>query len=226
MRLVIGPGMAALATLLLPGCATVIRGTSQKFVILSSPPEARVTLSTGQSCVTPCKLKLKRKRGFTATFTKPGFEPYRAAVKSRFSGGGAAATAGNVLLGGLIGAAVDGSSGALDDLTPNPLKVKLTESPAPAPADTAPRAPDPLAAPSSSPSRSDASRTRRTKRYPSSFDRAKAARKPATAIRPAKSWVPSNASGTIVSTIIARIAPAAIAWTDAIQAGSSPSKAT
>jgi hypothetical protein len=157
MGLKIGLGMAALATLLLPGCATVTRGTSQKFVILSSPPEAQVALSTGQACVTPCKLKLKRKHGFTATFTKPGYAPYRAEVRSKVSGGGAAATAGNVLLGGLIGAAVDGSSGALNDLTPNPLKVKLIESPAadaPAPAEAPPNPPalDREPAPASEPS--------------------------------------------------------------------------
>jgi hypothetical protein len=120
--------VAAVAALLLTGCATVTRGTSQKFAIESAPPGAGVALSTGQTCVTPCKLKLKRKHGFTATFTKTGFETYRTEVKSKFSGGGAAATAGNVLIGGLIGAAVDGSSGALNNLTPNPLKVKLVES--------------------------------------------------------------------------------------------------
>jgi len=123
-----GHCVAAAAALLLPGCATVTRGTSQKFAIESIPPRADVALSTGQACVTPCRLKLKRKHGFTATFTKAGYETYRAEVKSKFSGGGAAATAGNVLIGGLIGAAVDGSSGALNNLTPNPLKVKLVES--------------------------------------------------------------------------------------------------
>jgi len=126
--------VAAIAAVLLPGCATVTRGTSQKFAIESSPPKAAVALSTGQTCVTPCRLKLKRKHGFTATFTKTGYETYRAEVKSRFSGGGAAATAGNVLIGGLIGAAVDGSSGALNNLTPNPLKVELVASAASTPA--------------------------------------------------------------------------------------------
>jgi hypothetical protein len=126
--------IAATAALLLPGCATVIRGTSQKFVIESSPPSADVALSTGQACVTPCRLKLKRRQGFTATFTKAGYEPFRAEVKSKLSGGGAAAAAGNVLVGGLIGAAVDGSNGSLNDLTPNPLKVRLIERGVAAPA--------------------------------------------------------------------------------------------
>jgi PEGA domain len=117
-------GLAA-ATMLLPACATVTRGTSQKFAIESTPAQAEVALSTGQTCITPCKLKLKRKHGFTATFNKPGYETLRAQVKSKFSGGGAAAGAGNLLVGGIIGAAVDGSSGAMNNLTPNPLVVTL-----------------------------------------------------------------------------------------------------
>jgi hypothetical protein len=111
--------------MLLPACATITRGTSQKYVIESTPAQAEVALSTGQKCVTPCKLKLKRKHGFTATFNKPGYETLQAQVKSKFSGGGAAAGAGNVLMGGVIGAVVDGTNGSMNNLTPNPLQVTL-----------------------------------------------------------------------------------------------------
>lgn len=154
-------GVAA-ATLLLPACATITRGTEQKYAIQSTPSEAQVELSTGQTCTTPCKLKLKRKHGFTATFTKPGYQTATAQVKSKLSGGGAAAGAGNVLVGGIIGGLVDGSSGALNNLTPNPLNVQLvaiaSEAPAAveapaadaataeAPAAEAPAAPAPTAA--------------------------------------------------------------------------------
>ncbi len=117
-------GLAAVS-MLLPACATVTRGTSQKYAIESTPAEAQVALSTGQTCVTPCKLKLKRKHGFTATFNKPGYEPLEAQVKSKFSGGGAAAGAGNIIAGGIIGAVVDGSNGSMNNLTPNPLQVTL-----------------------------------------------------------------------------------------------------
>ncbi|HEX8379141.1 MAG TPA: hypothetical protein VF619_01175 [Allosphingosinicella sp.] len=123
-RLLTVCGLAA-ATMLLPACATVTRGTSQKYVIESEPPQADVALSTGQKCVTPCKLKLKRKHGFTATFNKPGYAQQEAQVKSKFSGGGAAAGAGNILAGGVIGAVVDGTNGSLNNLTPNPLMVTL-----------------------------------------------------------------------------------------------------
>jgi hypothetical protein len=41
--------------------------------------------------------------------------------------------AGNVLVGGLIGVAVDAGSGATQELVPNPLNVTLEPLPAPAP---------------------------------------------------------------------------------------------
>lgn len=137
-------GVAA-ATLLFPACATVTRGTQEQFAIVSEPPEADVALSTGQTCRTPCKLKLKRKTGFTATFTKEGYEPLQAEVTSKVMGGGAVAGAGNILLGGVVGAVVDGSNGSLNDLRPNPLKVQLVPT-GQASAATAPAAPADAAA--------------------------------------------------------------------------------
>lgn len=142
---------ATLVVANLSACATVTRGTKQKFEITSEPSAAQVTTTLGDKCVTPCNLKLKRKEAFTATFTKEGYETQQVNVRSKFSGGGAAAGAGNILIGGFIGAGVDASSGALNNLEPNPLKVILTpvapkvEEPAvaaaPAPAtDTAPAA--------------------------------------------------------------------------------------
>lgn len=115
----------AIATLLLPACATVTRGTKEKFVIESSPSDADVALSTGITCKTPCRLKLKRKHAFTATFTKDGYETLEASVDSETKGGGIAAGAGNILVGGIVGGILDGSNGSMKDLTPNPLKVTL-----------------------------------------------------------------------------------------------------
>jgi len=119
-------GAAVLAVSSLSACATVTRGTKQKFEISSVPPGADVELSTGVKCVTPCKLKLKRKTEFTARLTKEGYEPAEVAVQSKIRGGGVAGAAGNLLIGGIIGGIVDGTNGSMNDLTPNPLKVTLT----------------------------------------------------------------------------------------------------
>jgi len=160
------------ASLMLPACATVTRDSSQKFNIETTPTAANVELSTGQACVSPCNLKLKRKNGFTVTAKKEGYEPAKAVVDSRVRGGGVAGGAGNILLGGLVGIAVDASSGAMNDLTPNPLHLTLkpvavveapvvpaAEAVATAPTaeaapttEAAPAAPSANAAPSASPS--------------------------------------------------------------------------
>jgi hypothetical protein len=124
MRIAAVCGVAA-ASLLLPACATITRGTSQKFAIESVPPEADVRLSTGQTCVTPCRLNLKRKHEFTATFTKKGYKTASASVDSKVRGGGIVGAAGNVIVGGIIGAVIDGTNGSMNDLTPNPLLVTL-----------------------------------------------------------------------------------------------------
>jgi hypothetical protein len=118
-------GVLALAGSL-AACATVTRGTRQNYAIDSSPPGAAVQLTTGLSCTTPCKLKLKRKDSFTARFTKEGYEPTEVEVKSKVAGGGiGAATAGNFLAGGIIGAAVDATNGSMRTLYPENLSVTL-----------------------------------------------------------------------------------------------------
>jgi hypothetical protein len=113
------------ASVLLCGCATVTRGTRQTFRIDSTPTGAQVAMSNGESCVTPCKIKLKRRPGFTATFTKEGYQAQTVKVDSELHGGGVAAGAGNLLLGGVVGGLVDGSNGSLNSLSPNPLQVTL-----------------------------------------------------------------------------------------------------
>ena len=113
----------------LSACATVVRGTKAKYSINSTPAAADVALSTGQSCVTPCNLKIKRKNGFTATFNKPGYQSQTAHVDSKVSGGGGAAAAGNILAGGIIGGIVDGANGSLNSFYPSKLDVTLIPSP-------------------------------------------------------------------------------------------------
>lgn len=124
-------GLAAVC-MLLPACATITRGTSQKFNIQSNPSDANVRLSTGQTCVTPCTLTLKRKSQFVVTVSKDGYQSQETEVHGVVKGGGAAGMAGNVIFGGLIGAGVDASNGSMMNLTPNPLMVSLLPNTAPA----------------------------------------------------------------------------------------------
>jgi hypothetical protein len=114
-------------SLVLINCATVTRGRSQAWTVTSEPSNANVRLSSGLSCTTPCTLTLNRRPGFAVTISKEGYVTQTSNVASQISGGGGTALAGNVLLGGLIGAGVDASTGAMNELVPNPLHVVLEE---------------------------------------------------------------------------------------------------
>ena len=135
------------------GCASVTRGTSDDVQIMSEPAGADVRISTGQTCITPCTLKFNRKDEFTVTAAKPGYHTSETPVTTRVAGAGAAGFAGNILVGGVIGMAVDAASGATLEHYPNPVVMKLVPlrkgeppsvlkqeppPPPPAPAETGP----------------------------------------------------------------------------------------
>jgi hypothetical protein len=104
----------------------VTRGTNQAWWVETIPSGASVKTSNGFACdQTPCTFKMPRKSEFDVTVAKLGFKTYQGRVTNRVSGGGGAGMAGNLLLGGVIGAGVDVASGAMLDLTPNPLRVTL-----------------------------------------------------------------------------------------------------
>jgi hypothetical protein len=109
------------------GCATITRGSNQAFTVESEPSGAHVSTSLGLTCdATPCTFpRVSRESEFQVTITKPGYRTWTGNVSHSTAGGGAAGMAGNVILGGLIGAAVDANSGATQDLVPNPLRVTL-----------------------------------------------------------------------------------------------------
>ena len=118
--------MAVGAAVTLSACATVTRGTKTAWEVQTDPAGARVETSHGFSCPsTPCSIKMPRKSQFTATISKPGYKTLTTSVTNKVAGAGGAAMAGNVLAGGIIGAGVDASTGAMLDLTPNQLVVKL-----------------------------------------------------------------------------------------------------
>ncbi|MBB5015411.1 PEGA domain-containing protein [Rehaibacterium terrae] len=121
-RIALAMSVAVLAT---SGCATVTRGTTESWTVNSDPIGAKVTLSSGETCITPCTLKKKRKESFMVTVEKEGYEPVQTQIVSQVAGAGAAGMAGNVLVGGIIGVGVDAASGATKELKPNPLELKL-----------------------------------------------------------------------------------------------------
>jgi hypothetical protein len=112
--------LAAL-TIGLGGCATVLNGTKTDYATTTNPDGAAVKFTGGQSCTTPCSLEFKRKSDLRADITLPGYKPTYVLIQSKLGG----SAFGNILLGGGVGAIVDGSNGSSNRLYPRPLIVRL-----------------------------------------------------------------------------------------------------
>lgn len=135
MKLTVTGAALSAAAMSLGACATVTRGDHTAWEVRTTPPGAGVKTSNNMQCEsTPCSLKMGRRSEFDATITKPGYKVVRVHVTHKIGNGGGVGMAGNVVLGGLIGAGVDVASGAMYDLTPNPVELTLEkDDPAPVP---------------------------------------------------------------------------------------------
>jgi hypothetical protein len=77
-------------------------------------------------------VKVKRRGLLQIVISKDGFETLRTTVTSSIDTAGGAGMAGNIILGGFIGAAVDAGTGAMHSHKPNPLEVELVRVDGPA----------------------------------------------------------------------------------------------
>ena len=72
----------------------------------------------GPACITPCTAQVARNQELIVTFTKEGYEPQTLKLSNHVAGGGVAGIAGNVIIGGAVGAVVDVGTGATMDHYP------------------------------------------------------------------------------------------------------------
>lgn len=111
-------------------CATLERGTMDQLYVLTDPPGARVTLSSGDAvCFTPCNLDVNRKDTFTVAVAKPGYDPQQVEVKTQ-SIGPEGATSRDITA-DYLGRVVDYQGGAQLIHVPNPVTFKLHKTGAP-----------------------------------------------------------------------------------------------
>lgn len=98
----------------LSACATLMNGSTQKVTVKSEPAGATVKVEPGYyDTKTPVELTLKRGDGpYRLTITMDGYEPYHVYIKASTSGW----VWGNILIGGIIGIAIDYSTGAATKL--------------------------------------------------------------------------------------------------------------
>lgn len=118
--------LSAAVCLLLCGCASIVKGTSQS-ISISTPPTtgAQCTLSSSEGTwlvVSPGSVTVpKSKSDIAVHCTKPGWQPAVATIPSGFAG----MTAGNILLGGVVGLGVDAATGAIHEY-PHSIQVPMT----------------------------------------------------------------------------------------------------
>lgn len=111
IHLALAIAFAALAT----GCATITTGTTQTIGVKTNPEGAdcqftREGTLVGRVNPTPGTIQIGKGYGnITVSCRKDGYEELAGTVGSEFQ----AMTLGNILLGGIIGVAVDAASGAL-----------------------------------------------------------------------------------------------------------------
>jgi hypothetical protein len=105
---------ALLTLLLLPGCATIIEGTSQSVSVVTEPAGADCTIERkgariGQVTLTPGAIQIdKSKEDLAIHCEHAGYEPANMSVSPRTLD----TAAGNIVIGGLIGFAVDAATAA------------------------------------------------------------------------------------------------------------------
>lgn len=99
----------------LPACATITSGTSQSLTVLTEPAGATCELQREGATVgvvnpTPGTVQVsKSQRDMTVRCTRAGHSPGVTTVAAQLQG----MTAGNILLGGVIGLGIDAASGAM-----------------------------------------------------------------------------------------------------------------
>src|SRR6266851_521044 len=111
---------------LLPGCASIVKGTTQSIAITTPPTDgANCMLSSAQgnwSLVSPGVATVERsKEAITVRCNKVGWHEGFATIPSNFEGW----TVGNLILGGVIGLGVDAATGAINNY-PNAFQVPMT----------------------------------------------------------------------------------------------------
>lgn len=98
----------------LAGCATMVTGSSEDIAVLTPPVSATCVLSNAQgswTVVTPTVAHVARSMDdMRIRCTKPGYREAGATIQAGIAGW----TMGDVLAGGPIGAAVDASTGAIN----------------------------------------------------------------------------------------------------------------
>ena len=115
--------LAAIGTLAISGCATVVNGRTEPLGLSSNPAGAEVSIDGGvMKVMTPTSVELKRDENHSFVFHKDGYQDSSATVTSGTSGW----VWGNLLAGGIVGGVVDFATGAAYKFSDDTLSVNMT----------------------------------------------------------------------------------------------------
>jgi PBP1b-binding outer membrane lipoprotein LpoB len=115
--------LTLLIGLFLASCSIIVNGTTQKVNVSSDPSGATVKVNTQNMGKTPVVLNLRRATNHTLEISLDGFETKEIMLTKNITG----AFWGNFLSWGIIGLAIDASTGAMYKLTPEQLSVELNK---------------------------------------------------------------------------------------------------
>ena len=107
----------------LSGCATIVRGSSQKVQMTSDPPNARVVVNEQDRGETPTTLNLDAGKNYQVRFEKDGYSSETLNLNKDFTIGWP--IVGNVFSWGIIGIVVDVANGSAYKLKPEQLEAAL-----------------------------------------------------------------------------------------------------
>jgi len=106
------------------GCAAIIHGSLQEMAVRSTPPGATVTLDGASVGTAPVTTSLSRKKEHVVHLELQGYKPMDVQLNKKIDGW----FWGNLLLGGLVGMIIDGSTGAMYKLSPEQVEAALQQS--------------------------------------------------------------------------------------------------
>ena len=110
------------AVLVMNGCATIMTGKYEDISVTSDPPGVTVRADNGTQIVTPGHFNFTRNQEHTLVADYGGAETQQVHLKHQMQGW----VWGNILLGGIIGLAIDSASGAGDELFPKKVHFDFT----------------------------------------------------------------------------------------------------
>lgn len=116
--------LAIAALTLSTGCATIMHGTTQDIGFASTPSQATVKVNGVTMGNTPVVAKLQRNQTHVVRIELDGYQPYETMLTKHVSGW----VWGNLVFGGIVGLAVDATTGGLYKLSPEQVQAQMAQA--------------------------------------------------------------------------------------------------